>query len=137
MSASPCITRLLPVTVERLAEDAFEIRWRENIHGFGLSVFRGDSPGSIQADLPLAQVGQGRCVRLTGLSSDRPHFFKLVASDGGSLTVGERRPLVEGCPNLRDLGGYRTTDGRHVKWGRMYRSSNLGRLTNRRAARVA
>lgn len=136
MSASPCITRLLPVTVERLAEDAFEIRWRENIHGFGLSVFRGDSPGSIQADLPLAQVGQGRCVRLTGLSSDRPHFFKLVASDGGSLTVGERRPLVEGCPNLRDLGGYRTTDGRHVKWGRMYRSSNLGRLTDQGLGRL-
>jgi protein-tyrosine phosphatase len=43
----------------------------------------------------------------------------------------ERRPVVEGCPNLRDLGGYQTTDGRRVKWGRIFRSSNLGRLTDK------
>jgi protein-tyrosine phosphatase len=136
VSASPCIARLFPVTAERLAEDAFEIRWKENIRGFGLSVFHGDSPGSIPVHPPLAQVTEGRSVRLTGLSSDRPHFFRLVASDGGSLLVGERRPLVEGCPNLRDLGGYRTTDGLHVKWGQVFRSSNLGRLTDKGLGRL-
>ena len=46
------------------------------------------------------------------------------------MIVGERRPLVEGCPNLRDLGGYEATDGRRVRWGLIFRSSNLGRLTN-------
>jgi len=47
------------------------------------------------------------------------------------LIIGERRPFVEGCPNLRDLGGYEATDGRRVKWGRIFRSSNLGRLTDK------
>jgi protein-tyrosine phosphatase len=47
------------------------------------------------------------------------------------LIIGERRPLVEGCPNLRDLGGYEAADGRRVKWGRIFRSSNLGRLTDK------
>jgi protein-tyrosine phosphatase len=51
--------------------------------------------------------------------------------EGGSLVARERRPVVEGCPNLRDLGGYQTTDGRRVKWGRIFRSSNLGRLTDK------
>jgi protein-tyrosine phosphatase len=31
----------------------------------------------------------------------------------------------EGISNFRDLGGYRASDGRTVKWGRLYRSGNL------------
>ncbi|MFK7977560.1 MAG: tyrosine-protein phosphatase [Halioglobus sp.] len=31
----------------------------------------------------------------------------------------------EGIPNFRDLGGYKTTDGRQVKWGVLYRSGTL------------
>lgn len=31
----------------------------------------------------------------------------------------------EGIANFRDLGGYKTTDGRQVKWGVLYRSGTL------------
>ncbi|WP_406279526.1 tyrosine-protein phosphatase [Embleya sp. NBC_00896] len=30
--------------------------------------------------------------------------------------------------NFRDVGGYRTADGRTVQWGRLYRSDSLGKL---------
>ncbi|QMU78803.1 tyrosine-protein phosphatase [Streptacidiphilus sp. PB12-B1b] len=30
--------------------------------------------------------------------------------------------------NFRDLGGYRTRDGRTLRWGRLYRSDSLGKL---------
>ncbi|MFH8370981.1 tyrosine-protein phosphatase [Streptomyces sp. NPDC018031] len=30
--------------------------------------------------------------------------------------------------NFRDVGGYRTVDGRTVRWGRLYRSDSLGKL---------
>ncbi|MEU6183196.1 tyrosine-protein phosphatase [Streptomyces coeruleorubidus] len=30
--------------------------------------------------------------------------------------------------NFRDLGGYRTSDGRTVRWGRLFRSDSLGKL---------
>jgi protein-tyrosine phosphatase len=42
-----------------------------------------------------------------------------------------RRLPLEGAPNVRDIGGYATTDGRHVKWRQVYRSGSLGRLTNK------
>lgn len=33
--------------------------------------------------------------------------------------------------NFRDLGGYRTADGRTVRWGRLYRSDSLAKLRGR------
>lgn len=38
---------------------------------------------------------------------------------------------IDGLFNFRDLGGYRTEDGRSVTWGRLYRSDGLHRLTER------
>ena len=35
----------------------------------------------------------------------------------------------EGCVNFRDLGGYRTTDGRMVAWRRLFRADGLNKLT--------
>jgi len=42
----------------------------------------------------------------------------------------DRRVLrLRGASNFRDLGGYRAADGRRVRWGRLFRSDHLGRLT--------
>jgi protein-tyrosine phosphatase len=39
-----------------------------------------------------------------------------------------RQVAVAGAPNFRDLGGYKTHDGREVQWGKIYRSSKLDKL---------
>jgi protein-tyrosine phosphatase len=49
----------------------------------------------------------------------------------------ERFTLLEGGRNFRDVGGYRTSDGRVVKWGVMYRSGSLGGLTPAGRAELA
>lgn len=36
---------------------------------------------------------------------------------------------LQGGQNFRDLGGYHTADGRMVKWGTIYRSGSMHRLT--------
>lgn len=46
-----------------------------------------------------------------------------------TVAAHERFVLVEGGRNFRDIGGYRTRDGRMVAWGRLYRSGSLGNLT--------
>ncbi len=40
-----------------------------------------------------------------------------------------RDVALEHVFNLRDLGGYPTTDGRRIRWGRVYRGAGLQRLT--------
>ncbi|MCA9942818.1 MAG: tyrosine-protein phosphatase [Ardenticatenaceae bacterium] len=41
-----------------------------------------------------------------------------------------QRVKLQGESNFRDLGGYQTADGRSVKWGLLYRSGSLNRLTD-------
>lgn len=41
----------------------------------------------------------------------------------------ERFLAIDGCFNFRDLGGYRTEDGRTVRWRRLYRSDQLHRIS--------
>ncbi len=40
-----------------------------------------------------------------------------------------RRVALQGAINFRDLGGYSTTDGHHVKWHMIYRSADISKLT--------
>jgi protein-tyrosine phosphatase len=40
-----------------------------------------------------------------------------------------RTLVLEGCVNFRDLGGYRTRDGREIGWRRLFRADGLNRLT--------
>jgi protein-tyrosine phosphatase len=40
-----------------------------------------------------------------------------------------RHVVLQGAVNFRDLGGYATTDGHHVKWHVIYRSADISKLT--------
>lgn len=48
-----------------------------------------------------------------------------------------RRVVLQGQPNFRDLGGYTTSDGRVVKWGQVYRSGELHKLSDEDVAVLA
>ncbi|MCP4004822.1 MAG: tyrosine-protein phosphatase [bacterium] len=42
----------------------------------------------------------------------------------------DRTPVLDGAVNLRDFGGYATTDGRRVKRRKLYRSGTLAHLSD-------
>ncbi len=49
----------------------------------------------------------------------------------------ERRLPFSGAKNFRDLGGYQTVDGKRVRWGVLYRSDSLHKLTERDLKRLS
>ena len=49
----------------------------------------------------------------------------------------QRRLPLDGAANLRDLGGYRTRDGRALRWGVLYRSDALADLSDEDVAYLA
>lgn len=63
-----------------------------------------------------------------GTAGERVYFF-LRPDHGKQREVSIRRIPLEGSPNFRDLGGYETTDGHFVRWGLIYRSGALNKLT--------
>ena len=44
--------------------------------------------------------------------------------------IAARRLALEGAYNFRDLGGIQTSDGKTIRWGRVFRSDTLTRLTS-------
>ncbi len=63
-------------------------------------------------------------------------YFRLVADGGSPLVVADRSLGLESARNFRDIGGYRTTDGRWVRSGLVYRSGKLNSLTDAEQQRL-
>ena len=58
-----------------------------------------------------------------------PQISPRIRPSSTERSTPERFVNLQGAANFRDLGGYSTIDGRHVKWGLIYRSEALGRLS--------
>jgi protein tyrosine/serine phosphatase len=61
---------------------------------------------------------------------------RLPENPGAREPFTPRRIHFESVPNFRDLGGYRTHDGRTVAWRRLFRSAALHTMNDRDVARL-
>ncbi|MDQ0793112.1 tyrosine-protein phosphatase [Streptomyces sp. B1I3] len=84
----------------------------------------------------VASGGASGKVTVRGLTAQDRRWFDLVPERGGSLHLADRLIRLEGTVNFRDAGGYRTTDGRWVKMGEIYRSDALDKLTTADLAKL-
>ena len=124
-------THLEDVSLIRTGKDSVKLSWKLKSKDSKVVVFKGEKPDAIDRRRPVATVTGKSEVSISGLDPDSRYYFEVVASDGTKKRIGERRVPLEGSVNFRDLGGYRALDGRRVKWGQVFRSDNLGRLTDR------
>lgn len=111
--------------VER-EDGALVVRWAPASPGDRLVV--GESPDEADGH-EVAHDGSGEA-RLGDLDPAVRHYVHLHHGDAPVAVAAERLVPLEGTLNFRDLGGYRTADGRQVRWGRVFRSDALGRLTD-------
>lgn len=71
-----------------------------------------------------AQVNQGT-VTIDDPNPNRRTIFKLPSDQNKVVTLAERKVPAPGMDNLRDLGGFKTVDGRYTRWGLAYRADTL------------
>ncbi|MEU8777995.1 tyrosine-protein phosphatase [Streptomyces sp. NPDC048606] len=107
-------------TVTAGADGSYTLRWNA----------RGTRHVAIKANGKVVAKGgaQGRAV-VTGLPAADRQWFDFQADRGRGLRLADRLITLEGTANFRDAGGYRTTDGKWVKMGEVYRSDALNKLT--------
>jgi protein-tyrosine phosphatase len=113
----------------RAQDGALALSWTET-NGAAVDVFMGQ-----HAQAPLDQMTlvskadeDGRHT-LAPASAAARQYFILRAADGTRYRLAERLVPLDGAMNFRDVGGYETTDGRFVRWGKIYRSAALSGLT--------
>ena len=81
----------------------------------------------------IAVLALGGCTssHSTGGNALSANMAPVPAKAAAETEVSHTRLLpLQGGRNFRDLGGYKTTDGREVKWGKLYRSGVLTNLTS-------
>lgn len=120
-----------PVTIVRSDDGFLQLQWQEAADR--TIIYVGSNPHALAEMAPVVSVSGARDAIVAGLNTAVRHYFRLEfqggAWDGRSLLAAERMlPLQKGV-NLRDAGGYYTKDGKMVRWGKLYRSGSLSRLT--------
>lgn len=93
-------------------------------------IYAGTDPDHIERARPLTTLSGMSEARLDGLDPSQRLYFEIVSESRPSLKVAERVLPIQGAPNFRDVGGYRTGDGRHVRWGKLFRAGALTQLTD-------
>ncbi|PLW84110.1 hypothetical protein CWI75_01805 [Kineobactrum sediminis] len=121
------------VHIWRAAAGDYHVEWEASHPDTRVSVEPLGSAGGVSAHYEETEAR----ARFIGLPVGNRHYFRLSDQHGNEVVASERKLGMQGTPNFRDFGGYRTADGRQVKWGYLYRSGQLSGLTEQDLALLA
>lgn len=103
--------------------DTLLVSWRGG--SADVSVFVSDTADDAGVDV-RAPDAPGRAVIARTAPRQYVHLFDPAQ---GFVVGAERRLVMDGPRNFRDLGGYPTIDGAYTRWGRAFRSDGLHELS--------
>jgi protein-tyrosine phosphatase len=127
-------TPISDAKVERISPDHVTVSW---VASGPVDVYVSDKPDAMvrTAKLTSSADPDGRYDSADN-GNGRAYFLLRDRKTGATIRTAERLlPLVQGS-NFRDVGGYETIGGKHVRWGLIYRSGATPMLTETDVARV-
>lgn len=98
-----------------------------NLESTKVTIYRSDRPDQFPRQA-ITTIKAEKSAIVDSLPNRKRTYFKLIFSGHRSLIVADRFLHFQGAENFRDLGGYSTTDGKHVRWGKLFRSNALSSL---------
>lgn len=120
----------LPTYVDRLDDGRLKFHFALSPFSAPVKIFSHNSPQKIfREGNYLTTLSRQSYVIVRDPSPGQRLYFRFQSSRKRFFISAERRLYLQGPQNLRDLGGYMTTDGRMVRWGCLYRSDQLAQLT--------
>lgn len=115
------------IHISRAENGDYEIRWTPEFSETPVDVYAGQTPSTIDRSEPVASQAI-QSATITSRGNNRCYFY-LQTADGEGATVAERLIPLAGGTNFRDFGGYPAADERRIKWGKLYRSGYMSRLS--------
>lgn len=121
----PAYTLNEVIYVDKLPEKDYQL----TLYGSGnWNVYEGQDFESINWNTSKKLSEDNKSVTFKNNTPEKRLAF--VAINGSdTLRLAEREIDMENTVNFRDIGGIPTQDGRHTKWGMIYRSGELSELT--------
>lgn len=113
------------VNAERVGPNELVVTWRGPID---VIAFVSDSPDD--AGTRIVDLDGPRLLSVVIEQPEERPYVHLFVPEYGFVVAAERLVPLAGTYNFRDIGGYHTSDGRQVRWGRVFRSDHLADLTD-------
>lgn len=109
-------------------QQLYELRWQASdpAQPVSIAVASAEAPDQYRT---LAQDWSQTSYQWKADDGDKRRYFRVVPQDGQAAEAAARFLPLEGGRNFRDLGGYLTTDGQQVRWGKIYRTGAMSGLT--------
>jgi protein-tyrosine phosphatase len=133
IDARPAVFAASSITVaecEGIGAGTYRITY-ETAQGGPIRVYTSASPDRFDLTSPPLVTATASPVTVSVPQAAGRVYFHLRPESGPARVVATRRLPLDGAVNFRDLGGYRTTDDRFVRWGLLYRTDHLVGLTSR------
>ncbi|MDD6795833.1 MAG: tyrosine-protein phosphatase [Clostridiaceae bacterium] len=107
------------VSIVRKTNEDIEISWKnQNIEQ--VNVFYIDKDEKF-----ISNCKGNNKISFKDPNSEKKNIFVLKANGYQNYYISERLVNLKGTSNFRDLGGYKSKDGRHIKWNTFFRSDAL------------
>lgn len=128
VAASPAAAAVSNATVERVSPEMVVVRWSD---AAPVDVLVADKPDVAPSVAILASKDDRDGMhQLAAPTSQRLYVTLRDTRDGTVVKVAERLLPLAQSSNFRDIGGYAAAGGKHVRWGKIYRSGATPLLTD-------
>ena len=117
--------------------ESYSIRWKPDVDAGSLTLHLADNRGWSQ---DVAITAGKAYVDITNLVPDSQYTYKVTADEGGKVfaegnfsTTGHLHQafFATACRNCRDLGGWKTLDGKTVKYRKIYRGGRMEEINRK------
>ncbi len=122
--------RAMPVeaVVQRSMPGQIRIVWQDS---HPVDIYVAEAPDApIRSARLIARGSTAGSFELAYQSKLRPFFILQDQHDRRLARVAERSVALQRGSNFRDLGGYEAADGKHVRWGLIYRGAAMPMLSD-------
>lgn len=116
------------LSCDQTGPTAYRLSYRLTDDSQKVQIFASTDPAGTTGREQVLTTSDTNLTVQAGEPGQRIYFF-IKPDHGPEREVSIRHIPLEGTPNFRDLGGYETADGRFVRWGEIYRSGVLSKLT--------